>query len=319
MSDDSKIKSYLEQLKAKLQQSSDAPTPAPVQAQPAPEQPATAPQSQSPSIDAQIREFVSKRPLKLYILTPCYGGLCFVNYVNRIMDTKDLLRSYGIQVVVMFIRNESLITRGRNNLVAKAMHDKDTTHILFIDSDITWDPIHIVKLLLADKELCGGIYPIKKYHWDRLSREKLDEILKRKELPYNKTLTDTQMIYHNLLHYNFNYLPNANRIENNLMEIYTLATGFMMIQRSCIEKMIQAHPQYKYTDDCGFLQGEENKYAYALFDCAIINDHYFSEDWLFCHRWRAIGGQIFVDVTIDLMHTGQEDYCGRLISTLNIN
>jgi hypothetical protein len=117
------------------------------------------------------------------------------------------------------------------------MYDKDTTHILFIDSDITWDPIHIVKLLLADKELCGGIYPIKKYHWDRLSREKLDEILKRKELPYNKTLTDTQMIYHNLLHYNFNYLPNANRIENNLMEIYTLATGFMMIQRSCIEKM----------------------------------------------------------------------------------
>jgi hypothetical protein len=114
-------------------------------------------------------------------------------------------------------------------------------------------------------------------------------------------------------------LNDNNRIENNMMEIYTLATGFMMIKRECINKMIAAYPQYKYTDDCGFLQGDENKYAYALFDCAIVNDHYFSEDWMFCHRWKEIGGKIFVDITIDLVHTGQEDYSGRILSTLNIN
>jgi hypothetical protein len=269
--------------------------------------------------DNRVREYLSKNKVKLYVLTPCYGGLCHVNYINKIMETKEVLQSLGIKFVLQFIRNESLITRGRNNLTAKSMSDPEMTHILFIDSDITWEPIHIIKLIIADKELCGGIYPIKKYHWDRLTSENIQKIIQKKNLPYNQGLTETQLLYHNLLHYNFNHLPNANAIQNNLMEIYTLATGFMMIQRVCIEKMIKAFPQYKYTDDCGFLQGDENKFAYALFDCAIVNDHYFSEDWLFCHRWREIGGQIFVDITIDLWHTGQEDYSGRLISTLNIN
>ena len=266
-----------------------------------------------------LKAYLSNNKVKLYILTPCYGGLCHVNYVNKVIETKELLISLGIPVVLQFIRNESLITRGRNNLIAKAMSDKDTSHILFIDSDITWDPIDILKLIVNDKELSGGIYPIKKYHWDRLSASNLEGIMAKKNLPYNQGLTNEQLIYHNLLHYNFNYLQNANKIENNCMEVYTLATGFMMIQRKCIEKMIEKYPQYKYTDDCGFLQGEENKYAYALFDCAIINDHYFSEDWLFCHRWKDIGGKIWADITINLWHTGQEDYCGRLISTLNIN
>jgi hypothetical protein len=309
--EEDKVKNYLNNLKSKLAGGGGG------------GQTAVQPNASMTSVgkeyfETRVQSYLSKNKVKLYVLTPCYGGLCHVNYILKIMETKEVLHRMGITMILQFIRNESLITRGRNNLVAKAMSDQEMTHILFIDSDITWDPIHIVKLIIADKELVGGIYPIKKYHWDRLSKEGIQGILERKASPYNKDLTDTQMIYHNLLHYNFNYLQNQNKIENNLMEIYTLATGFMMIQRSCIDKMIAAHPQCKYTDDCGFLQGEENRYAYSLFDCAIVNDHYYSEDWLFCHRWRLIGGQIFVDITIDLWHTGQEDYQGRLLSTLNI-
>ena len=266
-----------------------------------------------------LKTYLSKNKVKLYILTPCYGGLCHVNYVLKIIDTKDLLASFGITVVLQFIRNESLITRGRNNLVAKAMHDKEMTHILFIDSDITWDPIDILKLIVNEKELSGGIYPIKKYHWDRLTGKNMENILEKKKMSYNQGLTDEQLIYHNLLHYNFNYLNTSNKVENNCMEVYTLATGFMMIKRECIEKMIEKHPQLKYTDDCGFLHGDENNYAYALFDCIIVKDHYFSEDWTFCHRWKEIGGKIWADISINLWHTGQEDYCGRLLSTLSIN
>ena len=308
--EDDKVKNYLADLKSKLANNKTE--------APSAEANQNDPNSARDYFNNRVRDYLSKNKVKVYILTPCYGGLCHVNYILKVMETKEVLQGMGIQVVLQFIRNESLITRGRNNLVAKAMHDPAMTHILFIDSDITWDPIHVIKLIISDKELVGGIYPIKKYHWDRLSQDSINTILERKKISYNAGLSDTQMIYHNLLHYNFNYLQNQNRIENNLMEIYTLATGFMMIQRSCIEKMCAAHPQCKYTDDCGFLQGEENKYAYSLFDCAIVNDHYYSEDWLFCHRWRLIGGQIFVDITIDLWHTGQEDYQGRLLSTLNI-
>jgi hypothetical protein len=65
-----------------------------------------------------------------------------------------------------------------------------------------------------------------------------------------------------------------------------------------------------------FLTSEENKYAYALFDCCVENETYYSEDWLFCNRWINMGGDIYIDITINLNHTGIEDYKGSYITTV---
>ena len=90
----------------------------------------------------------------------------------------------------------------------------------------------------------------------------------------------------------------------------------MMIRRDVIENLSTAFPSTKYTDDVSFLKPEENQFAYALFDCGVEDDHYYSEDWMFCHRWTKLGGSVYIDVTINLMHTGIEDYRGSLISSL---
>ena len=89
-----------------------------------------------------------------------------------------------------------------------------------------------------------------------------------------------------------------------------------MIQRNTIEKMMKSFPSTKYVDDVNFLRPEENEYAYALFDCSVEEGHYFSEDWLFCHRWMKMGNDIWVDVCINLVHTGSEDYHGCYISSI---
>jgi hypothetical protein len=89
-----------------------------------------------------------------------------------------------------------------------------------------------------------------------------------------------------------------------------------MIQRNVIEKMFKAFPSTKYTDDVGFLKPEENEYAYALFDCGVENNHYYSEDWLFCHRWQKMGGDVWIDVSINLSHTGIEVYKGCYMTNL---
>ena len=95
-----------------------------------------------------------------------------------------------------------------------------------------------------------------------------------------------------------------------------IATGFMMLQRSMLSKMMDNYSNTKYTDDTGFLQGDENKYAYALFNCDVSNEHYLSEDWLFCERWAKLNGDVFIDVSINLTHSGHVDFKGNFLSSI---
>ena len=271
------------------------------------------------SIDIKIREFVAKNKPKCVILTPCYGGTVFVNYMCSLIQTIDLFKQYHFPLQVEFCKNDSLVSRARNNLMAKAMYDPATTHIMFIDSDITWDPLDIFKLILSEKALVGGVYPLKNYFWEKLTEPGIIPkwLEKRKNNDHlMKISTESEIIQHNLLKYNINYQSNFLEIDNNISEVRHLATGFMMIRRPLIETMIHAFPSTKYTDDVSFLVGDQNKYAYALFDCGVEDGHYFSEDWMFCHRWKQLGGSIFIDVSIRLVHTGVEDFKGSYISTI---
>ncbi len=276
-------------------------------------------------LDTKIKTYIKENATKVYILTPCYGGLCYVNYVSCLMQTVELFRNYGIELQIEFCRNDSLVSRARNNLVARAMSDPKTSHILFIDSDISWDPVDILKLLISKKQLIGGIYPLKHYNWENLINDSKNAqnpnivksmINRKNNSQFKDLISDEDMVQHNLLKYNVNYLTNTLNIDQNLTKVRHLATGFMMIQRNVIEKMSKAFPSTKYVDDVGFLRENENDFAYALFDCGVEEGHYFSEDWLFCHRWTKMGGEIWIDVSINLTHTGVEDFKGSYLASI---
>ena len=273
-----------------------------------------------------VQKYIAEYNPKLYILTPCYGGMCYVNYVDCIMKTADIFKQLNFPLQVEFCRNDSLVSRARNNLIARAMSDPKTTHMLFIDSDITWHPFDILKLVIANKPIIGGSYPLKAYKWDKLKNPETGKFdgkmmetwieKKNNSEIFRNMIDDKNMILYNLLQYNINYLSNTLTIDQNLTKVKHLATGFMMIQRSTLEKMIKAFPSTKYVDDVGFLQEHENEFAYALFDCGVEEGHYFSEDWLFCKRWSKMGGDIWLDVSISLVHTGIEDFKGCYVASL---
>jgi len=278
-------------------------------------------ENNTPKLDIQseINEFVKKYSPKVCILTPCYGGMCYVSYMCCLMNTKEILQKYGISVKLEFCKGDSLVSRARNNLVAKAMSDPSVTHIFFIDSDISWDPVNVLKLLLADKPIIGGIYPLKNYNWDTLIKNKnhVNEIIEKKNKSLLKdVLDDDLLIQHSLLTYNLNHKSKQVTIKKNLIEVKHIATGFMMIKRELFESMFEKYADTKYTDDVSFLNEEENKFAYALFDCGVEDDHYLSEDWMFCNRWSKIGGELFVDISINLTHTGVENFNGSFITSL---
>lgn len=276
------------------------------------------------NLDLRIQDYFDKnKGICLYILTPCFGGLCYTSFVSSLLSTMETMKKYGIETHIEFCNNDSLVSRARNNLIARAMHNPKTTHMLFIDNDIQWDPVDILKLIITDKELVGGIYPLKRYNWNRMvEKTSNDKIItnqwieqKNKSI-FKNTIPDADIVQFRSLNYNINYKDSRLYIKDNLAEVKHLATGFMMIKRNVIEKMQKGFPYTKYVDDVNFLNGDENINAYALFDCGVENNHYYSEDWLFCERWTNLGGSIFVEVTINLSHTGTEQYRGCFLSTI---
>ncbi len=273
----------------------------------------------APSVPKFITDYIALKKPHIIFLTPCYNSSMYCTYTESLLQTMFMCKDLGIDATVHFCRNDSLVSRARNNLIAKAMSIPTATHFMFIDADITWNPFDILKLLVADKHLVGGIYPIKNYEWEKVigNPDHIKSILVRKKKSQLNTIySDTAFVKTNMVRYNANYKSNMLEIQNNLTQVRHLATGFMMIQRSVIEVMSKAFPQTKYVDDVNFLSGSENDFAFALFDCGVEDGHYLSEDWMFCQRWTKMGGDVFADITIDLDHTGIETYKGSYISSL---
>ena len=274
----------------------------------------------------KANQFKEKYPnTRVWILTPCFSSLCYVGYVSSLIKTIEYFRQAGIQLCIEFCRNDSLISRARNNMVARAMNDPQMSHVIFIDNDISWTPVDMLKLLIQDKDLIGGIYPLKKYHWEKLISDPANPynsnpvksmLLKKEQSILKGIMSDEEFVQNNLLRYNVNYLNETMVIENSVSEVKHIPTGFMCIKRTVFEQMMAAFPSTHYTDDVSYLKPEENKFAYALFDCGVEEGHYFSEDWLFSSRWKKLGGKVYADFGIKLTHTGIEDYSGFLLSTI---
>jgi hypothetical protein len=277
------------------------------------------------TFDEHVKHYIVYNNPLLYILTPCYGAVCNVGYVSCLMKTIKLFKEYNFPLEVLFCPNDSLITRARNNLIAKALSNINTTHVIFIDADITWNELDVLKLVLANKPLIGGVYPLKKYNWDKLivnpkysqSSNIVQSMLNNYDSSImQNTISHEEVVQSLILNYNLNYLDSTLHIDNNIAKVKHIATGFMMIQRKLLSQMIIKYSNTKYTDDTGFLEKNENDYAYALFNCNVVNNHYLSEDWYFCEQWVKMGGDVFIDVSIALTHTGTSDFKGNFLNSI---
>lgn len=218
------------------------------------------------------------------IAMPCYAGQLFESVMVSMMKFVIYCGKLGMNFSLDTMVNESLITRGRNNLVAKFMHNTAATHIMWIDSDIGFQPEDIFKLLLHDKDVVGGLYPKKTLPIDYVVNVNPEAVNEKGQI---STI-------------------------NGLIPVSRLGTGFMMIKRQVFDKMFAAYPQTKYIGNIG-LDKCYDPFMYALFDCVINPDthEYNSEDWTFCDRFRAIGGECWVDPSILLSHSGFFRYPGR--------
>jgi hypothetical protein len=243
----------------------------------------------------------------LFIGVPCYGGAITEEFFMSTIEAVQMFSALGMKFSINTIQ-DSLISRSRNILTAKFLAS-DCTHMLFIDADIGYDPRAILRLLIKDKEIVTAAYPIKEINWAQV-KERAESGSEAADL-----------VEHGV-RFVVNFKPDSNgviSVVDGIMEVHDAGTGFMMIKREALLKMIEAYPELKFTDDGGALVTEEdNKWAYAFFNSYIDeNNRFLSEDYGFCRYWQKIGGRIWVDPSIQLTHVGKMKYKGTLINALN--
>ncbi len=101
------------------------------------------------------------RKCHLHIGIPCYGGMISEPTMTSFLRFVLLAQQAGLNWSLDTMVNESLIPRGRNNLMAKMMTNQAATHFMFIDADIRFQPESILQMMAYDKEVIGGLYPKK--------------------------------------------------------------------------------------------------------------------------------------------------------------
>jgi hypothetical protein len=214
----------------------------------------------------------------LVIATPTYGGIA-AGYVGSLLATQDLLRREGVPVGVMFVSGDSLVQRGRNKLVAEFMTGP-ASHLLFIDADIEWKPQDVLRLIGHGRDMICGAYPKKQFPPVFALLPRLDAEGRSRRDP-----------------------------RTGAVEIEAAATGFLMIRRQVFARMMQAYPELRYQAyRSDGISEAAREFTYSLFECITTAGAYYSEDYGFCLRWRHIGGDVWVDPAIELVHHGMHGY-----------
>lgn len=91
--------------------------------------------------------------------------------------------------------------------------------------------------------------------------------------------------------------------DNNLVEVDGNATGMMRIRADAISQIWDASSEYR--------EPHKSEPSRMVFDVRVVNGELWSEDIVFCERWREMGGKIYLDPSINCGHTGEKRWVGN--------
>lgn len=216
---------------------------------------------------------------KVFIATPAYQGKVHVQYALALNDTCTLLRMHGFEVTIRMPVGGSLLVADRNRLV-QMFWDSGCDYMLCVDSDLGWDPNAVMRLIEADKDVSGGVYP---------TRDKSGFNFRPAVEPSGKIVMCKDTL---------------------LLQMEYIPSGFLLIKRNVIATLRDKYPELYY---CPKDINSDQTSGYCFFNTEVYDGEFWGEDYVFCRRLREAGFDIYVDPLIEFDHAGT---VGSLIQVL---
>ena len=249
----------------------------------------------------------AQQPVKLFVATPMYGGMCTGMYASAVMQLAGACNQNGIMMYYSFMMNESLITRARNSMAYDFM-ESDASYLMFIDADINFNPNDIPLMVRADKDIICGLYPKKEINW-----VEVEAAVKRGVTPQELS-KHTGAFVVNLPHGTETTTGNI----NTPMEIANGGTGFMLIKRKVFEELADKVPSYTTDMYHAVDTVRKVKIIKEYFATSIDEEsnRLLSEDYHFCKIAREAGFKVYAAPWAAFGHTGTYTFSGQLPRTV---
>jgi hypothetical protein len=237
--------------------------------------------------------------MKLFLSSPTTGQ-ADIHYMKSVFEfqTECQKRKCGI---TLHLHKSSLITIGRNSCTSSFL-STDCTHMIFVDTDIQFDPKDIFRMIEADKEVILIPYPLKYYDW-----KKADEMYVNYKIPVNKGGFVWPI-----------KVSNAENmvVDNGVVEIDRGPAGCMVIKREAFERLMKFYPNLKLNQK--HLIDEKiltSDFSYNFWDTMYDENEgkVIGEDFAFCNRFRAAGGKVFALIDAEISHHGSTPFKARFI------
>lgn len=216
---------------------------------------------------------------KLAIFTSFNSYHAYAPYVISLARTLLVLSKLGVDVDYLARPADFHIERAVNNTLTEIMEGGQYTDILMIDSDESWEPEGVVRMLLHPEEIVGATYPMKNRAQQYVGAIKLED-----GVPVGRILKDGSA----------------------LLAAYRLAGGFLRIKVSALKKWAAAYPDLVSDEPDG---RKVQFFSRMLAEDGLGNTMY-CQDMAFSKRWLDIGGTLWLDPMVKVDHWWMEKHEG---------
>ncbi len=227
--------------------------------------------------DVQRGHKLSGDVKSVFIATPAYMGDVKAVFAVALLQEMRAAHAEGVSVGWSHI-DDSAVDRCRNRLVAQFMKS-DATHLLFWDGDnVPTKPGWIKLLLDTGHDIVGGAVVQKNGTGKDFAMQLV-------------TGEDCKV-----------------KVDNGCIRAFSLGTGFMMISRRALVRMMIEYIDQWYVRPEGV--------EWNLFSGTVHNRVHCAEDYEFCRKWRMMGEYVYILPDIDFTHVGLKSYEGSFSKTV---
>jgi len=201
------------------------------------------------------------------ILTPAYGGIVTAGFHRSLLTSTIELLSEGIALESEILENQSLLPLARNTLLNEA-YKRKPDDIIWIDTDMVWEPDTLRRLLKHDVDVVGSAC--------------------RKKIPDN-------------VQFNFQLFKEKSfePDEKGLIEVRRLGTGFLRMSRKAYTHLWENDKKYEVQGVMG-----SNVFEIGIWQGREL----LSEDFIVCEKLIQHGFKIFMDPELTVGHVGTFNY-----------